>query len=161
VLGAGPPSPYTLYRRAPNTFTFQMIYRQGHEFPGFSQNMYGGPTRISRISQMVYSSKWFTSRVGSASAPRRPAHGPLGCGSSGSGVLLALLARLPLGLHVALDLSPIDLHFRPFPKVLPSRARVSAAPNNPYFWAHNQLFRSKTIWSPTVYPAAGRRGMPP
>ncbi len=39
----------------------------------------------------------------------RPAHGPLGCGSSGSGVLLALLARLPLGLHVALDLSPIDL----------------------------------------------------
>ncbi len=39
----------------------------------------------------------------------RPAHGPLGCGSSGSGVLLALLARLPLGLHVALDLSPINL----------------------------------------------------
>jgi hypothetical protein len=40
-------------------------------------------------------------------AALRPAHWPLGGGSSGSGVLLALLARLPLGLHVALNLSPM------------------------------------------------------
>jgi hypothetical protein len=46
------------YRRAPNTFTFQMIYRQGHEFPGFSQIIYWGPTRVSGFSK--YSSKWFT-----------------------------------------------------------------------------------------------------
>ncbi len=38
----------------------------------------------------------------------RPAHGPLGCGSSDSGVMLTLIASVPLGLHVALDLSPID-----------------------------------------------------
>jgi hypothetical protein len=41
-------------------------------------------------------------------AALRPAHWPLGGGSSGSGVLFSLLARLPLGLHVALDLSPIN-----------------------------------------------------
>ncbi len=58
----------------------------------------------------------------------RPAHWPLGCGSSGSSVLLALLARLPLGLHVALDLSPIDLRFsatRITPKRRGSGARAA------------------------------------
>jgi hypothetical protein len=44
-----------------------------------------------------------TTRPGFLPQPFGPAHWTLGGGSSGSGVLLALLARLPLGLHVALD----------------------------------------------------------
>jgi hypothetical protein len=52
------------YRRAPNDFTLQMFYGQGLEFPGFSQIIHWGPTRFSRVFQMVY---WF------ASAPR-PIH---------------------------------------------------------------------------------------
>jgi hypothetical protein len=97
-------------------------------------------------------------------AALRPAHGPLGCGSSGSGVLLALLACLPLGLHVALNLSPIDLrwwpifsyphaevdagrlvglgHFRPFTNGFTGRWSSVPAPNNPYGWA-----KSKLIWA--------------
>jgi hypothetical protein len=31
-----------------------MFYVQGHEFPGFSQMIYWGPTRVSRAFQMVY-----------------------------------------------------------------------------------------------------------
>jgi hypothetical protein len=116
-----------------------MFYGQVHEFPGFSQMIYWGLARVSRVFQMVY---WLASaprpiRVPARWRPRlahnahphqllrgwgssgardrglrlalRPAHGPLGCGSSGSGVLLTLLANLPLGLHIALGLSPIDL----------------------------------------------------
>jgi hypothetical protein len=138
------------YRSAPKDFTLQMFYGQGHEFPGFSQTIYWGPTRVSRVFQTVYwlmrpiasaaassaafQDRWAGARMSSAmsllagapgcaptpaaaalrqqrgpgprarllAAALRPAHWPLGS-SSGSGVLLALPARLPLGLHVALD----------------------------------------------------------
>jgi hypothetical protein len=97
---------------------------------------------------MVYASKWFTPRFpprlrvppqllrscGSSGArdrgPRlalRPTHGPLGCRSSGLLALLALLARLPLGRHVALDLSPIDLRRWPL-FGHPLHAKVEEAP---------------------------------
>jgi hypothetical protein len=208
----------TPYRRAPNGFTLQMFYGQGHEFPGFSQMIYWGPTRVARVFLMVYwlasaplpvvvvdhrrllalaaavdavavgvqpcdgarqvverqSAKavfaanqarclltgtgagWGADRpMSSAMSP--PAGTPCG-GSSGSGVLLALLARLPL----ALDLSPIDLrrwplfghpphaeveealvpgrqvwlgHFRPFPSGLTGPSSSFPAPNKPYFGA--------------------------
>ncbi len=55
------------YRRAIITFTFQKFDGQGHEFPGFSQMVYWGPTRVSRVFHMVY---WL------ASVPH-PIHHPI------------------------------------------------------------------------------------
>jgi hypothetical protein len=54
-----------------------MFYGRGHEFPGFSQMIYWGPTRVSRVFQMVY---WLASasrpihhHISSLSnRPRRP-----------------------------------------------------------------------------------------
>ncbi len=60
-------------------------------------------------------------------AALRPAHWPLGGGSNGSGVLPALLARLPLGLQVALDLSLVDLRRWPL-FGHPPHAEVKEAP---------------------------------
>jgi hypothetical protein len=60
------------YRRAPNTFTFQMFYGLGQEFPGFSQMIYRGTKRVVRVFQMVY---WL------ALAPR-PTHHPISSSSN-------------------------------------------------------------------------------
>jgi hypothetical protein len=89
----------------------------------------------------------------------------------------ALLARLPLGLHLALDLSPIDLrwralfdplhaeleeaplpglavrrigHFRPFPNDLRARSRIFQTPKDFTFFTFWNYLGSKIFWSPTV-----------
>jgi hypothetical protein len=95
-------------------------------------------------------------------AAHRPAHWPLGGERGGNCVRHALHARLPLGLHLALDLSPIDLrrralfdplhaeleeaplpglgvrrigHFRPFPNDLRARSRIFQTPKDFTFFS--------------------------
>jgi hypothetical protein len=102
---------------------------------------------------------------------------PLGGERGGSCVRHALHARLPLGLHLALDLSPIDLrrralfdplhaeleeaplpglavrrigHFRPFPNDLRARSRIFQTPKDFTFFSFWINYGSKIFWSPTV-----------
>jgi hypothetical protein len=84
--------------------------------------------------------------------------------------------RLPLGLHLALDLSPINLrrralfdpphaeveeallpgrtvglgHFRPFPNDLRARSRISQTPKDFTFFSFWINYGSKIFWSRTV-----------
>jgi hypothetical protein len=51
------------YRRAPNTFTFQMFYLKGHEIPVFSQMIYGANTSFQGFPNGLLA------RLGSASHP--------------------------------------------------------------------------------------------
>jgi hypothetical protein len=100
-------------------------------------NFLGFPNGLpARLGSTSHPSSHFhhlqaTSCRAATNRPRRPAphpaHWPLGGGSSGSRVLLALLAHRPLGLHVALDLSPIDLRLWPLFGHLPD-AEVDKAP---------------------------------
>ena len=118
-----------------------------------------------------------------AAAPR-PAHWPLGGERGGSCVRHALHARLPLGLHLALDLSPIDLpgafrpaarrsrrgsaaraagrgrlpFFRPFPNDLRARSRIFQTPKDFTFFSFWINYGSKIFWSRTV---VGVLGTPP
>jgi hypothetical protein len=86
-------------------------------------------------------------------AALRPAHWPLGGGSNGSGVLLALLARLPLGLHIALDLSLVGLRRWPL-FGHPPNAEVKEAP-----LPGRPVISGRPEWSigrPSIFPAPNK-----
>ena len=135
---------------------------------------------VSNPAQAMHAPPSFTpSSLGSITCGLsiRPAHWQLGGERGGSCVRHALHARLPLGLHLALDLSPIDIrrralfdplhaeleeaqlpglavrrigHFRPFPNDLRARSRIFQTPKDFTFFSFWINYGSKIFWSRTV-----------